>query len=83
MAKIQNLEALKASLSAEATLDVKGDENYAVSAARWSDLNTPKPGVVVNVSSEGDIVAAVSSPLHETLGTGDEVARCRLTPVFL
>ena len=29
--------------------------------ARWSDLSTPKPGAVVNVATESDIEATVSS----------------------
>jgi hypothetical protein len=63
MAQIQNLDALTARLSSAATIDIKGDANYATSAARWSDLNTPKPGVVVNVTSEADIEATVRSQI--------------------
>jgi hypothetical protein len=60
MAQIQNLDVLTASLSKDASVDVRGDANYPTSAARWSDLNTPKPGAVVNVACEADIEATVS-----------------------
>ena len=59
-ATIQDLATLKSSLSIDATVDLIGEAGYATSAARWSDLNTPKPGAVVNVASESDIEATVS-----------------------
>ncbi|KAH8651245.1 hypothetical protein BX600DRAFT_441681 [Xylariales sp. PMI_506] len=59
MASIQSLAALRPMLSAGATVDTPTDSNYAISAARWSDLSTPKPGAVINVACEGDIEAAV------------------------
>lgn len=69
MAQIQGLDILKSALSAEATFDTIGEESYEKSAARWSDLGTPKPGVVVNVASEADVEATVSlpCPLSSTL----------------
>ena len=57
----QKLETLKSTLSSGATIDLIGDANYTSSAARWSDLHTPKPGAVVNVATESDIEATVSS----------------------
>ena len=60
MAQIKNVDALKAVLSSGASIDFKGDDNYKTTAARWSDLNAPKPGAVVNVASEADIEAVVS-----------------------
>jgi hypothetical protein len=70
MAQIRNIDALTASLSSGATIDYKGDANYATSAARWSDLNAPKPGAVVNVASEADIEATVS--YHNSLPSGND-----------
>ena len=61
MASIKNIDALKAALSSGASIDYKGDESYKTTAARWSDLGTPKPGAVVNVASEEDVVAVVSA----------------------
>jgi hypothetical protein len=65
MAAIQNLDALRETLSSGATIDTKGDPNYAKSAARWSDLNAPTPGAVINVASEADIGDTVS-PIYES-----------------
>lgn len=59
MATIQDLESLTSALSPQATVDIKGSAAYAASAARWSDLNTPKPGAVINVASEADVEATV------------------------
>jgi hypothetical protein len=60
MAQIQNLDALEASLSSNATVDLKGGANYPISASRWSDLHTPNPGAVVNISTEQDVATTVS-----------------------
>ena len=64
------LTALRASLSPAASIDFKGDANYAVSSARWSDLGAPKPGAVINIASEEDIVAAVRLLLNPLRASG-------------
>jgi hypothetical protein len=59
MANIQGLDLLRPLLSQGASIDVKGDENYTQTAARWSEYQTPKPGAVVNIGCEADIEATV------------------------
>jgi hypothetical protein len=54
------LPALKPGLSKDSTIDLPEDEAYKTSAKRWSDIDTPTPGAVVNVKCEEDIVATVS-----------------------
>ncbi len=58
MAQIQGLDLLKSSLSAHATIVLQGDVSYAGSTARWSEKDAPKPGAVVNVTSEAAVEAA-------------------------
>lgn len=57
------VESLKPKLSANASVVVKGSEEYKTITTRWSEHNAPTPGVVVSVGSEEDICAIVSFPL--------------------
>lgn len=53
------VDALRAVLSKDARIDTRDSPSFAESSARWSDLGTPKPGLIVHPSSEEDVQAIV------------------------
>jgi hypothetical protein len=61
---LEKLESLKKQLSPEASVDFHTSEAYKTTSQRWSDYKAPKPGAVVNVSSEKDIEATVIQLSH-------------------